>query len=152
MNIDKRKTMKESDLEGLAIAAVAPRIRSGEVSPVALTKLYLERIKRLNPVLNAYQTLSDGQALAAAQVAEKEIKEGRCRGPLHGIPFSMKDNIATKGVKTTAGSKMLSEWIPEFDATVVTQLKEAGAVMLGKTNMHEWASGGTMPSIIAMEL
>ncbi len=135
--------MKERDLEGLTISVVAARIRSGEISPVELTTLYLGRIKRLNPILNAYITLTEKQALADAETAESEIKGGKHRGPLHGIPFSIKDNLATRGVRTTAGSKILSEWKPDFDATVVARLKKAGAVILGKTNMHEFASGGT---------
>jgi aspartyl-tRNA(Asn)/glutamyl-tRNA(Gln) amidotransferase subunit A len=94
-------------------------------------------------LLNAYVTVTEEQALADAKVAEKEIRRGKYRSPLHGIPVSIKDNIATKGVRTTAGSKILSEWTPDHDATVVAKLKQAGAIILGKTNMHEWASGGT---------
>jgi aspartyl-tRNA(Asn)/glutamyl-tRNA(Gln) amidotransferase subunit A len=133
--------MKSIDLEQATIAEIAPRIKKKEISPVELTKLYLDRIKRLNPTLNAYLTLTEEQALADAKAAEAEIKKKRYRGPLHGIPFSIKDNLATKGVRTTAGSKILAEWVPDFDATVVTRLKDAGAVILGKTNMHEWAKG-----------
>ena len=130
-------------LEEMTIAEVASEIRGKKVSPVELTKLYLERIERLNPLLNAYLTVTADQALAGARAAEREIRRGKYRGPLHGIPFSIKDNLATKGVRTTAGSKILAAWVPDFDATVVARLKESGAVFLGKTNMHEWASGGT---------
>lgn len=135
--------MTERDLEGLSITEVSPRIRDGEISPVELTNHYLSRIKKLNPILNAYVTLTEEQALVDAKKVEKEIQSGKYRGPLHGIPFSIKDNLATRGVRTTAGSKILSDWVPDMDATVVARLKEAGAIMLGKTNMHEWASGGT---------
>lgn len=135
--------MKELDLQGLTIDELSPRIRKKEISPVELTKLFLDRIERLNPVLNAYVTLTREQALADARKAEKEILQRKYRRPLHGIPISIKDNLATKGVRTTAGSKILAEWRPDFDATVVTRLKEAGAIHLGKTNMHEWAGGGT---------
>lgn len=100
-------------------------------------------MKRLNPLLNAYITLTEEEALADATAAEREIQRGQYRGPLHGIPFSIKDNLATKGIRTTAGSKILADWIPEHDATAVRCLKEAGAILLGKTNMHEWALGGT---------
>ena len=131
--------MEERELEELTIARLAGRIESGEVSPVDLTHLVFERIERLNPVLNAYVTLTRDQALADAEKAAKEIGSGGYRGPLHGIPFSIKDNIAIKGVRTTAGSKTLSAWKPDHDATVVSRLKAAGAVILGKTHMHEWA-------------
>jgi aspartyl-tRNA(Asn)/glutamyl-tRNA(Gln) amidotransferase subunit A len=133
--------MKTLDLEGLTIGAIAPLIKKKQVSPLDLTKGYLERIKKLNPTLNAYLAMAEEGALAAAKKAEREIRQGNYRGPLHGIPFSIKDNIAIKGVTTTAGSKILSDWVPEFDATVVERLKKAGAVILGKTNMHEWAKG-----------
>ena len=135
--------MRQEQLASLTISNISTRIKKREISPVDLTKLFLERIEKLNPVLNAYVTLTSDQALADAKTAEKEILKRKYRGPLHGIPISIKDNIATKGVRTTAGSKILAEWVPDFDATVVTRLKEAGAILLGKTNMHEWASGGT---------
>ncbi|MBI2357956.1 MAG: Asp-tRNA(Asn)/Glu-tRNA(Gln) amidotransferase GatCAB subunit A, partial [Deltaproteobacteria bacterium] len=135
--------MTPGDLETLTIADLSARIKAGEVSPVEWTRLLLDRIDRLNPVVHAYVALSPEQAIADARRAEREIAEGRYLGPLHGIPFSIKDNLATRGMRTTAGSKILSEWMPDFDASVVSRLKEAGAIILGKTNMHEWASGGT---------
>jgi len=135
--------MKEQDLEELTISEISPRIESGAVSPLELTSLIFDRIRRLNPVLNAFITPTEEQAIAEAKRAEKEIQSRKYRGPLHGIPFSVKDNLAMKGVRTTAGSKILSEWKPDHDATVVTRLREAGAILLGKTNMHEWAMGGT---------
>jgi len=128
-------------LEKLTIAETSRRIRKKEVSPVELTRLYLERIEALNPSLNAYLTLMNDRAIDAARRAEREIRRGKYRGRLHGIPFSIKDNLAIKGVRTTAGSKILSEWVPDFDATVVKRLTESGAVILGKTQMHEWARG-----------
>src|SRR5215469_8203844 len=127
----------------MTIADVSRHIRSKKLSPVELTNWFLQRIKRLNPVLNAYVTLTEERACADAKAAEKEISRGRYRGPLHGIPVSIKDNLVTKGIRTTAGSKVLAEWVPDHDATVVERLKKAGAIILGKTNMHEWASGGT---------
>ena len=135
--------MPELDPTTLTIAGVAPRIAAREVSPVELIACYLERVKRLNPVLNAYSTVMEDDALAAAREAEQEIGRGNYRGPLHGIPVSIKDNLAVKGYPTTAGSKILADWKPDFDATVVARLREAGAIILGKNNMHEWAGGGT---------
>jgi aspartyl-tRNA(Asn)/glutamyl-tRNA(Gln) amidotransferase subunit A len=131
------------DGEIATISDFAPRIRRKEISPVELTRLYLENVARLNPVLNAYVTVIEDQAVEEARQAEREVLRGQYRGPLHGIPFSIKDNLATRGVRTTAGSKILAEWIPDFDATAVQRLKVAGAILLGKTNMHEWALGGT---------
>jgi aspartyl-tRNA(Asn)/glutamyl-tRNA(Gln) amidotransferase subunit A len=109
----------------------------------------LVRIERLNPKLNAYITVTAELALTQAKKAEAELfaprgrKGQRDRGPLHGIPISLKDNIYTEGVRTTAGSKILKGFIPQHDAKIVVQLKEAGAVFLGKTNMHEFAYGIT---------
>ena len=135
--------MPELDPTTLTIAGLAPRIAAREISPVELIACYLERVKRLNPVLNAYSTVMEDDALAAARRAEEEIGRGNYRGPLHGVPVSIKDNLAVKGYPTTAGSKILADWKPDFDATVVARLREAGAIILGKNNMHEWAGGGT---------
>ena len=133
--------MKSLEVEGLTISTVAPLIKKKKISPVDLTRAYLERIAKINPLLNAYLAMAEEEALAAAKKAEREIAQGKYRGPLHGIPFSIKDNIATKGVTTTAGSKILADWVPDYDATVVEKLRAAGAIILGKTNMHEWAKG-----------
>jgi aspartyl-tRNA(Asn)/glutamyl-tRNA(Gln) amidotransferase subunit A len=133
----------DENLLRLTIANLSRQLRTKELSPVELTTFFLERIEKLNPKLNAYVTVTAEQALADARTAEEEIIAGRYRGSLHGIPFSIKDNIAVKGVRTTAGSKILSDWKPDFDANVVARLKMAGAVILGKTNLHEWALGGT---------
>jgi aspartyl-tRNA(Asn)/glutamyl-tRNA(Gln) amidotransferase subunit A len=135
--------MTAQDLEHLTIAGLGPEIKNRKVSVLELTKLFLQRIERINPVINAYLTITAEQALADAAAADRDIGDGRYRGALHGMPFSIKDNFATQGVRTTAGSKVLADWIPDFDATVVAKLKEAGAIILGKTNLHEWALGGT---------
>ena len=135
--------MKLENLENLTIAELAPAIKNRELSPVDVAGYFLERIERLNPTLNAYVTVTAESALNEARSAERAIAQGQYRGPLHGMPFSIKDNIATKGVRTTAGSKILDGWKPDFDATVVAKLRAAGAVILGKTNLHEWALGGT---------
>lgn len=135
--------MRHDDLQDLTIADASEQISSKRISPLELTRLMLDRIEALNPKFIAYITVDADGAIAAAKTAEAEILRGRYRGPLHGIPVSIKDNIATRGVRTTAGSKVLDDWVPDFDATVVARLKQAGAVILGKTNMHEWANGGT---------
>ena len=135
--------MTDRDLSELTIKDAAAAVERRELSPVELTELMLARIDRLNPELVAYVTVAREEALSDARAAEAEIRDGRYRGPLHGIPLSIKDNIATRGIRTTAGSKVLEDCVPDFDATVVARLREAGAVILGKTNMHEWANGGT---------
>ncbi|MDE0030225.1 MAG: amidase [Deltaproteobacteria bacterium] len=131
------------DLEALTLAEAARGIEAREVSPVELTRAYLERIERLDQELNTFVTVMREQALADAGRAEADIAAGRYRGALHGIPVSIKDSLATAGVRTTAGAKHLSDWVPDEDATVVARLRQAGAVILGKTNMHEWAAGCT---------
>ena len=135
--------MTDQELTDLTLADASTLIRSGHLSPMELTELMLTRIDRLNPELVAYVTVAREEALADARAAEAEIRDGRYRGPLHGIPLSIKDNIATRGIRTTAGSRVLEDCVPDHDATVVARLREAGAVILGKTNMHEWANGGT---------
>jgi aspartyl-tRNA(Asn)/glutamyl-tRNA(Gln) amidotransferase subunit A len=141
--------MNDTDLAFASIEEVARLFRKRKLSPVELTKLILTRIEQLNPKLNAYITVTADLALAQAKKAEAELlaprgrKGYRDRGPLHGIPVSLKDNIYTAGIRTTAGSKILKDFIPAEDAAVVGQLKNAGAVLLGKSNMHEFAYGVT---------
>src|SRR6266446_9655754 len=141
--------MNDTDLAFASIKEIGKLFRKRKLSPVDLTNLMLARIEQLNPKLNAYLTVTAELALAQAQKAERELfaprgrKGQHDRGPLHGIPLSLKDNIYTAGIRTTAGSKILKDFIPQHDAKVVIQLKEAGAVILGKTNMHEFAYGVT---------
>jgi aspartyl-tRNA(Asn)/glutamyl-tRNA(Gln) amidotransferase subunit A len=132
-----------------SIEEIGKLFRKRQLSPVELTRLMLARIEQLNPQLNAYITVTAELALAQAKKAESELfaprgRKGYCdRGPLHGVPISLKDNIYTKGIRTTAGSKILRDFIPGEDAAVVGQLRQAGAILLGKTNMHEFAYGVT---------
>jgi aspartyl-tRNA(Asn)/glutamyl-tRNA(Gln) amidotransferase subunit A len=141
--------MNETELGFATISDIARLFRTGELSPVELTELMLTRIERMNPKLNAYITVTDEVARAQAKRAEAELgvrgkrKTQTDRGLLHGIPLSLKDNICTEGIRTTAGSKILRDYFPERDAPIVTRLKQAGAVLLGKTNMHEFAYGVT---------
>lgn len=141
--------MTDTDLAFASIEEIGKLFRKRRLSPVDLTKLMLARIGRLNPKLNAYITVTAELALAQAKKAEAELyaprgrKGHRDRGLLHGIPISLKDNIYTKDIRTTAGSKILKDFVPQRDAVVVSQLKEAGAVILGKTNLHEFAYGVT---------
>ena len=139
----------ESVFTFASIPEVARLYRQRKLSPVELTRFLLERINKLNAHLNAFITVSEELALQQAKRAESELvgkrgdKSRRDRGPLHGIPISLKDNIYTAEVRTTAGSRVLRDFVALHDAPVVTALKEAGAVLLGKTNMHEFAYGTT---------
>jgi aspartyl-tRNA(Asn)/glutamyl-tRNA(Gln) amidotransferase subunit A len=128
---------------GLTIESLAPLIRRKELSPVELTKFLLDRISRLQPTINAYITVTSRVALAQARRAEKEIAQGRYRGMLHGIPISIKDLFQTRNIRTTAGSKILGNFVPQKNAAVVNRVLRAGCILLGKTNLHEFAYGPT---------
>jgi aspartyl-tRNA(Asn)/glutamyl-tRNA(Gln) amidotransferase subunit A len=125
------------------IVELVPRLRGREVSPVELTRACLDRIEKLNPVLNAFITVMAESALAEARAAEGEIFRGDWRGPLHGIPIALKDILDTAGTRTTAASELCQSRVPADDAEVVRRLRRAGAVILGKNNLHEFAYGGS---------
>ncbi len=125
------------------IVEMAPRLRRKEVSPVELTRVCLDRIEKPNPALNAFITVTAESALAEARAAEIEIARGEWRGPLHGIPVALKDLIDTAGTRTTAASGVYQNRVPAEDAEVVRRLRQAGAVILGKNNLHEFAYGGS---------
>ena len=132
-----------TDLCDLEIGELVPELRERRVSPVELTESYLERIERLDPQLNTYIRVMPDEARAAAREAEREIARGTWRGPLHGVPLGIKDLFDVAGVPTTMGSRILRDNVPTRDATVVARLKSAGAVILGKHNLHEFAFGIT---------
>jgi aspartyl-tRNA(Asn)/glutamyl-tRNA(Gln) amidotransferase subunit A len=134
--------MTEADLYKLTLASAAGMIARREISPVELTQAVLARIERLNPEMRALITVTGDAALAAAHSAEEEVLHDRVP-PLRGIPLSLKDLYDTKGIRTTAGSKIFSSRIPGEDATVVTKLSAAGAIIIGKANLHEFAFGVT---------
>jgi aspartyl-tRNA(Asn)/glutamyl-tRNA(Gln) amidotransferase subunit A len=134
---------ESEDLAGLTLKKASELLRSKAASPVELTEACLERIERYNSALNAFITVSREQALGAAREMEAEQRRGKWRGPLHGIPIAVKDNIDTAGIRTTAASELFKDRIPSEDAEVVRKLKNAGAVILGKTNLQEFAYGGT---------
>ncbi len=135
--------MRDDGLCFLSAAELGRRIARREVSPVEVARAHLARIARLDLKLNAYLTVTADRALAEAAAAEREIAAGRCRGPLHGVPMALKDLFDTAGVRTTAGSRILAENVPSRDAAVVERLSAAGLVLLGKTNLHEFAFGTT---------
>jgi aspartyl-tRNA(Asn)/glutamyl-tRNA(Gln) amidotransferase subunit A len=131
------------DLNYLSLTEAAKSIRDQDLSPVELTRAYIDRINQFEPQLNCFITQTPQAALERARDAELEIKRGEYRGPLHGIPFALKDLFETQGIRTTAGSLFYTDWIPEEDGAVVQRLNSAGMVNLGKLNMHEIALGVT---------
>jgi len=134
---------KPDDLTALTVLDASELVRARKASPVELTNACLARIERVNPALNAFITITADQARAEAKAAEADIMRGRRRGPLHGIPLALKDLFDTAGVKTTAASAVFADRVPSQDAEVVRRLRQAGAVLLGKLNMHEFAYGDT---------
>src|SRR6202047_3497264 len=133
--------MPSEELFFLPVTELARRIEAKTLSPVDLTQLYLKRSEKFGPRLNAYARLTPEIALAQAQSAEKEIRRGHYRGPLHGIPYAAKDLLAVKGVPTTWGAKPYANQVLDYDATVMQHLNRAGAVLLGKASMVELAGG-----------
>ena len=131
------------DLAALTLKKASELLRSKATSPVELTQACLKRIEKYNPVVNAFITVTGESALLAAREMEAEQRRGKWRGPLHGIPIALKDNIDTAGVRTTAASELFKDRVPTEDAEVVRKLKNAGAIILGKLNMHEFAYGPT---------
>jgi aspartyl-tRNA(Asn)/glutamyl-tRNA(Gln) amidotransferase subunit A len=131
------------DFASLTLTELSERIRARSVSPTEVVAACLARIDVFNPKLNAFITVSHDAALAQARALEAEQKAGKLRGPLHGIPIALKDNIDTAGVRTTAASAVFDDRIPSEDAEVARRLKAAGAIVIGKTNLHEFAMGGT---------
>lgn len=132
-------------LAELSLSDVSALIRDRQVSPVEVTLGLLDRIEALNGDLNCYLTVARDRAVRQAEALEKMLASDMYLGPLHGIPIALKDNIATAGMRTTAGSRILAEWIPEHDAHVARRLKAAGAVLIGKLHMYEFAAGGVHP-------
>ncbi len=132
-----------NDIANLGLAEAARLVRARKVSPVELVEASLARIRAHDGVLKSFITVFEEQALQVARAAEMLTAAGHELGPLHGVPLALKDNVALRGSRTTAGSKLLADWVPEADATVATRLRQAGALFIGKTNMHEFAWGGT---------
>ena len=127
----------------LTIVETAQRLKEGKITAVELAKKYLAKIKEKDAKLNSYITVCEETALAQAELSDKRRAEGKERGILDGVPIAIKDIIVTKGILTTAGSKILENFVPPYDATVVKKLKKAGAVILGKTNLDEFAMGSS---------
>ena len=134
------------ELAALTLAEASKRIRSRQTTSVEITQALLDRIKVYNPKLNAYITVMRAEALAQAARLDEEAKAGKFRSPLHGVPIALKDNVDTAGTRTTAASQVFDDRVPDEDAEVARRLKQAGAVIIGKTNLHEFANGGSSAS------
>ena len=139
-------TPAKTDLAFLTMTEAVTKLRSGEISSVELVSACVARIKLLDPKVNSYITVMGEQALAQARTMDAEAQAGAFRGPLHGIPISLKDNIDTAGVRTTGGSAVYDDRVPDNNAEVVRRLTLAGAIILGKTNLQEFAMGGSSAS------
>lgn len=139
----KENPDSSGDITELTLAAAAEAIRRRQLSPLELTQAYLLRIEEQNPAINAYLTIMGEQAVDSAKRSTEEISRSGVRGPMHGIPVGVKDVFAVAGVRATAGSKFLSDFVPHQDAFVVQRLRQAGAILLGKHNMHEFGYGVT---------
>lgn len=135
--------MASAELAFWSAAETATAIRTKQVSPVEVVHAYLDRIERLDGTLHAYITVLQERALAAARQAEQQIMRGDAIGPMFGVPIAVKDQFSTKGILTTNGSRVYQDFIPPYDATIVTRLAQAGTILLGKLNLSELAMGGT---------
>ena len=135
--------MDTTEICYLSAGELSRLIQSKEISPVEVVEAHLERIGVLEPTLNSFITLLPEQARAAARQAEREIQAGQYRGPLHGIPLGLKDLYYSKGVRNTSGTRIFDEYVPDFDCTVAAKFNEAGAILMGKLNLHQLAYGPT---------
>jgi len=131
------------DLFDLSVGELSRLIRKREVSPVEVVKAHLARVEALEPSLNSFITFLPEQAIKEAQLAEQEIRSGTYRSPLHGIPIGLKDLFFVKGIPNTSGSKIFDHFIPTYDSTVALKLRQTGAILLGKLNLHQFAYGPT---------
>ena len=135
--------MTDIEIRKLGALEIGSAIKEGKITSYQATKAFLDAIDELNGEYKAYVTVIRDEALAKAQKADEDIKAGKLTGPLAGVPIAIKDNICTKGIKTTCASKMLENFVPPYDAEVIRKIEEAGMIILGKTNMDEFAMGST---------
>src|SRR4030095_7910723 len=140
INVGRNALMEKAEIPFLSVSQLSELIKSRQVSPVEVVEGYLERIDRLNDRLYAYLTVCHDQAVEAAQAAERELARGAYRGPLHGVPVAVKDQLNTAGIRTTCGTPIFNDVVPAEDATVIAKLKAAGAILLGKLNMTEFGT------------
>ena len=132
--------MEKADIPFLTVVQLSELIKNRAVSPVDAVEAYLDRIDSLNGKLYAYLTVCRDEAMQAAKESEQALDRGEYKGPMHGIPFAVKDQINTAGIRTTTGTPIFNDFVPDSDATVMTNLKSAGAILLGKLNMTEFGT------------
>jgi aspartyl-tRNA(Asn)/glutamyl-tRNA(Gln) amidotransferase subunit A len=132
-----------------SVGELGPLLKTRKLSPVEVVRAFLQQIETLNPKVNAFITITADRALEQARKAEKEIASGRYRGPLHGLPYAPKDMLATRGIRTTNGAKVTSDWIPGYESTVTARLNQAGAILIGKLNLLEFALGSGQRGLVA---
>jgi Asp-tRNA(Asn)/Glu-tRNA(Gln) amidotransferase A subunit family amidase len=139
------KPGSEEEIADMSLQQLSKMIQSGELSSVKLVEIYLDRIRKYGGRngVNAFITIEGEMAIKEAEELDKLAKAKRFKGPLHGMPIAVKDNLDTKDMRTTGGSKILAHWRPKQDANAVEKLRKAGAIIIGKTNMHEFAFGIT---------
>jgi aspartyl-tRNA(Asn)/glutamyl-tRNA(Gln) amidotransferase subunit A len=140
--------MADSEILFKSVDELALLLKARTLSPVELVRAFLDRIDDVNPNVNAFITITREQALERAQQAEQEIAGGHYRGPLHGIPYAPKDLLATQGIRTTNGSKVTANWVPEYESTVTRRLNQAGAILVGKLNLLEFAMGSGQRGLV----
>ena len=132
-----------TDLTALTLAEISARIHAREVTCEEVTRALLERIERVEPLVNGYVAVHTERAMAQARAADALLNAGVDHGPLHGVPIAVKDLFAERGIPSSAGSSILADWIPDEDSTAVHKLRQAGAIIIGRANMDEFAFGGT---------
>jgi aspartyl-tRNA(Asn)/glutamyl-tRNA(Gln) amidotransferase subunit A len=142
-NFSRGNKLTDNNISKLTIRHISSMIASREISCLEVVDAIIEKIEKLNPTFNSFITVLDECARKQAKQADSLLKEGKYLGPLHGIPISLKDLIYIKGVKSTSGSKILADFVPDYDSTITRRLREAGAVIVGTNNLHEFASGIT---------
>ena len=140
--------MADSEILFKSAAELAPLLQSRKLSPVEVIRTHLDRIEAVNAKVNAFITVTGEQALDQARKAEQEIARGRYLGPLHGLPYAPKDLIATKGIRTTNSAKVTANWIPDYESTVTGRLNQAGAILIGKLNLLEFAMGSGQKGLV----
>src|SRR5262252_6118034 len=136
----RNASMDKAEIPFLSVSQLSELIKSRQVSPVEVVAGYLDRIDRLNDRLYAYLTVCRDQAVEAARASERELARGAYRGPFHGVPVAVKDQLNTAGIRTTCGTPIFNDVVPDEDATVIAKLKSAGAILLGKLNMTEFGT------------